>query len=81
MHPEEFIPYYFVSGTEVRRPLADDFNPNGSHVGGEAPVLTLEQIRLGDQVMQEKAMRHAAMVAQNRSAFLLSMRTVVCGNN
>jgi hypothetical protein len=72
MHLEDFIPYYFVSGTEVRCPLADDLNPNGSHVSVEAPVPTPEQIRLGNLVLQQKvtAMRQAAWVAHNRNVWL-----------
>ncbi len=83
MHLEEFVPYYFVSGAQVRCPLVDDLNPNGSHIGVEAPVPTPEQIRLGNLVLQQKvtAMRQAALVAQNRSSWLDSVPTVVCGNN
>lgn len=79
MPPEEFVPYYFVSGSQVRCPLADDLNPNGSHVDVDAPVPTPEQIRIGNQVMQQKvtAMRQAALAAQNRNAWL----GLVCGNN
>ncbi len=69
MHPDEFTPYYFVSGKDVRRPVGHDQVSTGISTSAQAPVLTPEQATVGRREMQAKATaaKEAALIAEVRA--------------
>ncbi len=84
MYPEEFPPYYFVSGGDVRCPIGHDQVSTGVSTPAQAPILTDAQAIEGLREMQAKATaaREAAIAARTRATeWFGSLRLVDIGNN
>lgn len=83
MHLDEFPPYYFVSGHDVRCPVGHDHVSPGMSTPVLAPVITQAQAIEARREMQARATaaKEAAFIAEVRATPWVVSLCGAVGNN